>query len=56
MSKRAVVFNGEFAIEVDSPSNTAAQAEAWKVINSIPGVVLAPYDEGGLEVEEVWEG
>ena len=55
MSKRVVMFNGEFAIEVDSPSNTAAQAEAWKVINSIPGIQQAPVDEGGFEVEEVWE-
>ena len=55
MSKRVVMFNGEFAIEVDSPSNTAAQAEAWKLLKAIPNVEFGPPDEGGLDVEEVWE-
>ena len=55
MSKRVVVFNGEFAIQVDSPSNTAAQAEAWRVLKSIPNVEFGPPDEGGLDVEEVYE-
>lgn len=53
---RAVVFNGEFAIAVESPSNTAAIAEAWQILKSIPGIVFAPHDEGGLDVEFVAEG
>lgn len=53
---RAVVFNGEFAIEVESPSNTAAIAEAWRILQSIPGIQQAPVDEGGLDVEFVAEG
>lgn len=52
---RAVVFNGNFAITVDAPSNTAAIAQAWQVIKSIPGVDIAPHDEGGLDVEFVSE-
>ena len=55
MSKRVVIFNGEFAIEVDSPSNTAAQAEAWRILKSIPNAEFGPPDEGGLDVEEVYE-